>query len=104
VAVGGAYDSGLPVEFEGSYEDALVQYGKRILDRVNFTDSRARPGFTLNASVGAILSKREKETLRIQVDAQNMTNQLNVINFAGLFSGTALAATRGTYARLQVDF
>jgi hypothetical protein len=103
-AIGGSYDSGLPVEFEGSYEDALAQYGKRILDRVNFSDSRARPGFTLNASVGAILSKREKETLRIQADAQNITNQLNVINFAGLFSGTALAATRGIYARLQVDF
>jgi outer membrane cobalamin receptor len=103
-AVGGSYNSGLPVEFNGTYEDAAAQYGQDILNRVNFSDSRARPAFSFNASVGAILSKREKETLRLQADAENITNQLNVINFAGLFSGTALAAPRSAYLRLQVDF
>lgn len=104
IAAGGEYNSGLPVEFNGTYEDAAAQYGQDILNRVNFSASRARPAFSINASFGATLSKREKRTLRFQADMENITNQLNVINFAGLFSGTALAAPRSAYARLQLDF
>jgi hypothetical protein len=42
--------------------------------------------------------------LRLQADVINLTNRLNVINFAGLFSGTAVAAPRGVAVRMQVDF
>ena len=34
----------------------------------------------------------------------NLANRLNVINFAGLFSGTALAPPRGFSLRLQAEF
>ena len=104
VGFGGSYGSGLPVEFEGSYEEAVAQYGQRIVDRVNFADFRARPGFSLDASAGIILLKREPKIVRFQADVLNLTNQLNVINFAGLFSGTALAPTRNVNCRLQFEF
>ena len=103
-AMGGTYDSGLPIEFDGTYEDAAAQYGQNILNRVNFSAGRARPGFTINASAGVTLWQTEKEKVRLQVDVNNLTDQLNVINFAGLFSGTALAEPRSVSCRLQLDF
>ena len=104
VAMGGTYDSGLPTEFTGTYQDAAAQYGQNILNRVNFSALRARPGFTLNAAAGVILKQKEKKSLRLQLDVTNLTNQLNVINFAGLFSGTALAPPRMASGRVQFEF
>ncbi len=103
-ALGGAYGSGLPVEFNGTYQDALAQYGARIVNQVNFGRGRVRPSFSLNASVGAVLWKNERESLSVQADVQNFTNRLNVINFAGLFSGTALAEPRSEAIRIQAEF
>jgi len=110
VALAGAYGSGLPVEFEGDREEAIAQYGQRIVDRVDFDAGRLRPSFSFDASVGvAVLQRRsggslDPPTLRLQADVLNVTNRLNVINFAGLFSGTALAPPRGLAVRLQADF
>jgi outer membrane cobalamin receptor len=105
-ATSAAYGSGLPVEIEGSPDiPALVsQYGPRIIDRVNFSAGRVRPNFSLNASLGSDLWKQDKRTLRLQVAGENLTNRLNVINFAGLFSGTAIAAPRSGNVRLQYEF
>ena len=104
MALGGTYDSGLPTLFNGTFQEAAAQYGQEILNRVNFSDLRARPGFTVNASAGVIVKQKEKKSLRLQVDVSNITDQLNVINFAGLFSGTALAAPRMAEGRIQIDF
>lgn len=103
-AAGGDYGSGLPVEFDGTYQDALAQYGSKIVDQVNFAAGRVRPWFSLNASVGVLLWKTDKTSLRVQADGQNLTNRLNVINFAGLFSGTALAEPLSGFVRLQLRF
>jgi hypothetical protein len=40
----------------------------------------------------------------VQANVVNLTNRLNVINFAGLFSGTALAPPRTFGVRAQVEF
>jgi len=104
VTVGGSYGSGLPTEFNGDRQDALAQYGPEIVDRVDFERRRVRPSFSLDASLGADLWKRKNRTLRVQVDGQNLTNRLDVIDFAGLFSGTALAPPRSVAVRLQADF
>lgn len=104
VNIGGSYGSGLPTEFEGDVQDALGQYGPEIVGRVDFERGRVRPSFSLDASVGADLLKRKDRTLRVQVDGQNLTNRINVINFDGLFSGTALASLRSFAVRLQADF
>jgi outer membrane receptor for Fe3+-dicitrate len=103
-AVGGSYGSGLPTEFEGDVQDALEQYGPEIVGRVDLARGRVRPSFSLDASVGADLWKQKNCTLRVQVDAQNLTNRLNLINFEGLFSGTALGPPRSFAVRLQADF
>ncbi len=104
LAFGGAYDSGLPIDFEGTYQQALAQYGQAIVDRIDFSNYRTRPLASLNASLGLTLHRSERYPVRLQIDGTNLTDRLNVINFAGLFSGTAIALPRSVNARLQVSF
>lgn len=105
VAVAGAYDSGLPVEeFEGGRDEAIEQYGALIVDRVDFVSGRVRPAFSLDASAGLSVFKSGARRIGVQIDARNLTNRLNVINFSGLFSGTALAAPRSVAVRLHAEF
>jgi len=104
VAMAGSYGSGLPVEFDGTVQQALAQYGQQIVDRVNFSRGRVRPNFSLDASASVTLLKSEKRTVRLQADVENLTDRLNLINFAGLFSGTALGTPRSVNCRLAVDF
>jgi outer membrane cobalamin receptor len=104
LALGGNYNSGLPVEFDGTYADAVAQYGQRIVSRVNLDRGRVRPSAALDASAGFIAWQREKRSVRFQADVRNITNRLNVIDFAGLFSGTAIAAPRSFSLRLQTEF
>jgi len=42
--------------------------------------------------------------LNFQVEADNLTDRVNVLNFAGLFSGTAVATPRSLSARLRFNF
>jgi hypothetical protein len=104
LALGGSYSSGLPVEFDGDYADAVAQYGQRIVSRVNLDRGRVRPSFSLDASAGFIAWQKEKRNIRFQADVRNLTDRLNVINFAGVFSGTAIAAPRSFSLRLQTEF
>jgi hypothetical protein len=101
------YASGLPVEDPDQLPNMnflIAQYGANVVDKVNFDRGRVRPSFTLNASVGVDLFRGEKRKASIQADVTNMTDRLNVINFAGLLSGTAVASPRGASGRLRIDF
>ncbi len=100
------YGSGLPVEVNGGagLPALLAEYGQPIINRVNFSAGRVRPNFCLDAAAGADLWKREKRALRLQISAENLMDRLNVINFAGLFSGTAVAPPRSGSLRLDYDF
>ena len=51
-----------------------------------------------------MLRKKEKQNIRLQADVQNLTDRLNVLDFAGVFSGTALAAPRSVSLRLQAEW
>jgi len=105
LAFGGTYDSGLPIDFGGTEAEAAAQgYPQDILNRVNFSDLRPRPLWSLDASAGVILRKNERYPMRFQIDGTNLTNSLNVIDFAGLFSGTAIGMMRSVNARLQFNF
>jgi hypothetical protein len=104
LAFGGTYDSGLPIDFTGTYEQALAQYGADIVNRINFGNDRPHPLGSLNASLGLLLNKGEKYPVRFQIDGTNLTNEINVIDFAGLFSGTAIGPSRSVAARLQFNF
>ncbi|HVZ24322.1 MAG TPA: TonB-dependent receptor [Vicinamibacterales bacterium] len=102
-ALSASYGSGLPFEeFNGTQADALAQFGPRIAERVNFDSGRVRPRFSLDAAAGVALHARP--ALRLQVDVQNLTNRLDLIDFAGLFSGTALAPPRSVAVRLSAEF
>ena len=103
VAIAGAFDSGLP--FEGDRAgDFTESVPPRILDRVDLAAGRVRPALTLDASAGWVVRTTSRGRIELQADVRNLTNQLRVINFAGVFSGTALAAPRTYAARLRVDF
>lgn len=104
VAAGASYGSGLPVEFAGTREDALSQYGEQIVDRVNFQRGRVRPSFSLDLSAGIQIWDAGERALRLQGDLTNVTDRLNVIDFAGLFSGTAIAPPRAAMVRLEARF
>jgi TonB-dependent Receptor Plug Domain len=103
-AAGLDYGSGLPFEFTGTEQEAVAQFGQAIVDRVNFDTGRVKPSLSFNLSAGADLWKKDKLTVRLQGDVQNLTNRLNVIDFAGLFSGNAIAPPRSYALRLQTTF
>jgi hypothetical protein len=100
------YGSGLPVEMEGGVDEAALtsQYGDEILARVDLGSGRVRPNFSLDLGSGVTLWRRNQRHLQFRVEVANFTNRLNVINFAGIFSGTAIAAPRSATVGLQVEF
>ena len=109
LATSAEYGSGLPASLDGPADSGtinffLTQYGPSILDKVNFTDGRVRPNFSLDAAAGATLFHKEGRDVSVQLEGNNLTNRLNLINFASLFSGTAVATPRSVSARLKVGF
>jgi hypothetical protein len=106
-AVSADYGSGLPSELDTDSVDLnflLAQYGKEILSRVNLDRGRVKPNFSLGGAVGAELYRKEARTLNFQIEAANLTDRVNVLNFAGLFSGTAVGVPRSASARLRFTF
>jgi hypothetical protein len=97
------FGSGLPVELE---EEDLgdQEIPEAIHDQVNFEQGRIRPNFSLNLSTGIRLWEEDGRWVSTQVDLRNATDRLNVINFSGLFSGTALAAGRQVTLQVKVGF
>jgi hypothetical protein len=106
IALAGLYNSGLPVETEGAAsQDVLAeQYGQAVLDRVDFEQGRVRSSSSLDASFVVDLKHSGNSSLRLQADVFNMADRLNVINFSGLFSGTAIGAPRSGSLRLRFEF
>jgi hypothetical protein len=106
IAVGGQYNSGLPTEIEGEIDVATLtdQYGRAIVDRVDFERGRVGPSSSLDVSLGWELFNRSGRSVRLHGDLFNLLNRLNVINFAGLLSGTAVAPRRTWAMRVQTAF
>ena len=101
------YGSGLPVEIseEQDLETLVTQYGAEVLRRVDFEAGRVRPNLSIALGAGAELWRGDRRRrLMIRGEVTNLTNRLDVINFAGLFSGTALKAPRNALVRLQYEF
>ena len=106
VALGSRYGSGLPVELDDDDDDDDDDQaiGQAIRDRVNFERQRVSPNFSLDLSFGFKLWQKDERTATVQFDLRNATDRLNVINFSGLFSGTALAPGRQGTAQLKLQF
>jgi outer membrane receptor for Fe3+-dicitrate len=104
-ATSAQYGSGLPADPGNSTRAELLnQYGPEVLNRVNLDRGRVRPNFSLDATAGADLYRKEHRSMQFQIAAANLTDRVNVINFAGLFSGTAIAPPRSLSARLRLAF
>ena len=104
LAGGIQYDSGLPFDFQGSAQDALAEYGQQVVNRIDFPAGRIDPSFQVNASAGVDIFKSDRLKMRLQVDGENLTNILDVIDFGGLFSGNAIGPSRSFALRLTTDF
>jgi hypothetical protein len=103
-ALGSDYNSGLPFEPDLTPQQYATEYGQVVVSHLNFIRQRIDPYLTENASVGADLYQREKTSVRLQADAQNLSNKLEVIDFGGLFSGNALGPSRQYTFRLVTSF
>lgn len=107
VAASTSYGSGLPAELGENTVDygfLLAQYGSKVLSRVNFDRQRVRPSYSLGLALGTELFRQDKKAMAFELEAENLTNHLNVINFTSLFSGTAIGEPRSVSARLKFQF
>ncbi len=104
LAGGVQYDSGLPFDFDGVHAQALDEYGQQVVNRLDFARGRIDPSFQVNASAGADVYKSDRLNMRFQVDGQNLTNVLDVIDFGGLFSGNAIGLSRSFAMRFTTNF
>ncbi len=82
----------------------LTEYGQQALNRINFARGRIYPSFQINASAGAHAYMSDRMNVRFQIDGQNLTNVLDVIDFGGLFSGNAIGPPRSYSLRLTTRF
>ncbi len=104
IAGGIQYDTGLPFQFGGDPAEALALYGPEVLARINFARGRIYPSFQVNASTGVDVYKSERMKMQFQIDGQNLTDVLDVIDFGGLFSGNAIGPSRSVSMRLTTSF
>lgn len=104
IALGSDYNSGLPFDANQTVQQDVSEYGQAVVNHLNFDRGRIRPSLTENASASAGLYKREKVSVRLQVDGENLSNTLEVVDFSGLFSGNAIGPGRTTMLRLTTEF
>jgi hypothetical protein len=104
IAGGVQYDSGLPFAFDGDPSTVLAEYGQPVLDRINFARGRIYPALQVNASAGVDIYESKRVKMVFQIDGQNLTNVLDVIDFGGLFSGNAIGPPRSFALRLTTSF
>ena len=114
-SLGARYGSGLPYEAEDDDDDEeeegdddddeeVTPIPQEILDKIDFARGRVRPNFSLNLSAGIRLWEQDPRSLTLQLDVRNVTDRLNVINFSGLVSGTALAPGRQATVQMRLRF
>jgi hypothetical protein len=105
ISAGTSYGSGLPVELNGESPQTLVEeFGQAVVNRVNLDAQRVRPSLSFDLSTAITLYKKESRAVRLQADIRNINDRLNLINFASVFSGTAIGSPRAFSIRLRMDY
>jgi hypothetical protein len=106
LTTGYTYNSGLPAELDdGDTAQTLIPlYGSELVKQLDFARQRVHPSHSMDAAAGATLLDREAGQLEFEIHGANLTDHLNVINFASLFSGTGIAPPRNVQARLRFIF
>jgi outer membrane receptor protein involved in Fe transport len=103
----GRYDSGVPTDVEPgtTLADFTAQgFDPRLYNEIDFQRGRVRPRTVLNFTIGADLLQRERTSLNVQFDIQNLTNELFLYNFESVFSGTHVGFPRLLSGRIAVRF
>ena len=103
----GRYDSGVPVDVEPgtTLSDFVAQgFDPRLYNEIDFQRGRVRPRTILDFSVGADLMQKERVSMNVQFDVQNLTNELFLYNFESVFSGTHIGFPRLFSGRLSLRF
>jgi outer membrane receptor protein involved in Fe transport len=98
----GRHESGVPLEVEEERLQELQQTSGA--DLVNFERGRVKPYTVLNVAVGADLLRKERVTISLQIDAQNLTNKRFAYNFGSPFEGTHFGYPRLWSGRLKFTF
>jgi len=105
LAAGTQYGSGLPANIgNANASDLLAAYGQQILNHVDLARGRVKPNLSFDAAAGAEIFRKEQRSATMQIQWANLANRLNVINFASLFSGTAVGEPRSVTASLRMTF
>jgi hypothetical protein len=103
----GRYDSGVPTDVEpGTTLAQFVAAGfdPRLYNDIDFQRGRVKPRMILDFSVGADLLQKERVSMNVQFDVQNLTNELFLYNFESVFSGTHIGSPRLFSGRLSFRF
>ena len=103
----GRYDSGVPADVEPgtTLADFVAQgFDRRLYNEIDFQRGRVRPRMVLDFSVGADLMQKERVSMNIQFDVQNLTNELFLYNFESVFSGTHVGYPRLFSGKLSLRF
>jgi hypothetical protein len=104
---GGRYDSGYPTDVEPgtTLADFIAEgFDPRLYKEIDFQRGRVRPRTILNLSIGADLLQRERASLNVQFDIQNLTDELFLYNFESVFSGTHVGFPRLLSGRVALRF
>lgn len=104
LSAGSDFNSGLPFQPDSTPQQYAAEYGQAVIDHLNFIRDRINPCRTENASIGADLYKRERLSVHLQSDIQNLSNKLEVIDLGGLFSGNAIGPSRQYTVRVVTAF
>jgi hypothetical protein len=104
LAASAEFDSGLPFDYTGTEAEAIAQYGPQVVNRLNFVRGRIRPVLLFDATAAAELYRNERVAVNLQADGANLTNQLDLIDFGGLFSGNAIGPARSYTLRITTTF
>jgi hypothetical protein len=104
IALGAEFDSGLPFLTDFSYAENVALYGQGLVNQLNFNRGRILPHLTNSFSIGYDLYQKEKRSLRLQADCNDVSNRMQVLDFGGLLSANAIGPARSYSARLTASF
>ena len=103
----GRYDSGVPADIEPGTtlaEFTAEGFDPRLYNELDFQRGRVKPRMILDFSVGADLMQKERVSMNLQFDVQNLTNELFLYNFESVFSGTHVGYPRLFSGKLSIRF
>ncbi|MEP6635554.1 MAG: TonB-dependent receptor [Acidobacteriota bacterium] len=103
----GRYDSGVPTDVQPgtTLADFVAEgFDPRLFKEIDFQRGRIRPRTIFDFSVGADLMQKERVSMNVQFDVQNLTNALFLYNFQSVFSGTHVGYPRLFSGRLSLRF